>query len=211
MLYSNMRLDSIPVDFGSGTFHAIVIGEREEYGCNFSLLACPVPTVVYRGMNKQLSVEFSLLGNPKIVKEKDDCIYMLLSTKGRDCLNGNGVVLVPAEHRENYKVLARAHGGDVVFTEDPKEENRTGYLLGYWDHLLIQVPTTDTILQVCKSGTMYDGKPPSNIYVIHNGFVHYCTFQTIEQVYSKIEVPMPYEVYLRSWGANKLSGSWVAL
>lgn len=210
MLYSNMPLASVPFDFGSGTFNAIRIGESKEHGQNFCYLACPEHTVVYRGMNKPLSVEFSLIGNPKIVKKKDDCIYMLLSTKGRNCINGNGKVLVPAEHRKNFKVLARARGGDVEFTNDSKEENRTGYLFGYWDHLLIKVTTTDAILQVCNSGTMY-GTPPSNIYVIHDGFVHYCTYQTIGQVYSKLEIPMPYEVYPESWGNNKLGGSWVAL
>ena len=210
MIYSNMRLESNLIDLGSGSFNAVTIGEREEYGCNLFHLGCTAPTVVYRGMNKQLSIEPSLLGNPKIVKKKDDCLYMLLSTKGRDCLNGNGVVLVPAEHKENYKVLARARSGDVVFTNDAKEENRTGYLFGYWDHLLIQVPATNAILQVCNSGSMY-GKPPCNIYVIHNSFVHYCTFQTIEKVYSKLEVPMPCEVHPKSWGANKLGSSWVAL
>ena len=210
MLYSNINLYSEEHNTDFGIKHGIFLGEGEECGCNQIYISCPDPTKVYRGMNRKLSIALSFLSNPKIIKRSDEDLYMILSTKGGSTINGNGAVLVPEHQKDQFKVLARARGGDIRFIPCGNGEDYTGYLDGHWDELIIKVPTDNAILQVCKSGSMY-GSPPNSIYLIHDQRVYYCTYYTLEAVCSKFGIPLPCEVFPNGWGNLKLGGKWVRL
>ena len=210
MLYSNLPLYSAPVECDFGTLNAIILGEGDEYGCNRVFMVCPSPTKVHRGMNRYLTIALSFNHNPKVIKKKDDDLYMILSSKGGSTSKGNGGILVLENQHNQFEVLARAHGGDIKFIPCECEDSVNGYLAGHWEHLTLKVPTDDAIIQVRTSGGMY-GDPPSDLYLIHHGRVHHCTYKTLEMLCSSLGIPVPCEIFPNGWGNLKLGGNWVML
>lgn len=149
MIFSNTFCKSEPKEMEFGTIHQIILGESGR-GRKEIRLTCPENTVIQIGGNKDLSIGQTKSGRPRIVQQRDEKTYLLLSTRGGYTRRGNGWVGAWKENKATYKVLAKGNGADGAAGR-----------IGYWDVMLLELvgePSNDW-LRIRTSGGGYGTSP----------------------------------------------------
>lgn len=143
MLYSNRNLESELREFDFGAINQIALGEHGR-GRRLLTLTCPEEMTLQNGMNEDYSIGKTKSGKPRIVKKKDNELYMLLSSEGAYAREGDGTIKVLVKDSKNIEVLARGNGADGLAGR-----------LGSWDVLLIKIKTNSKIyFWINKSGSV---------------------------------------------------------
>lgn len=167
MIYSNQNLETVTKKMDFGTIYQVTMGETGR-GRKLMALTCPKDTKIAKGMNQELTIGTTKSGKPRINKQKDNTLYMLLSAQGGYTRRGDGYIQVPSRQKELFQILARGNGADGMAGR-----------VGYWDCLLLKAPSTNAVVRVRTSGGGYG--TPSDIYVIHEGDVYHCYLDTLEE------------------------------
>ena len=106
-------------------------------------MTCPEDTEIKSGINEEYTIGSTKSGKPRIVKKKDNELYMLLSSQGGYTSKGDGTINVLVKDSENIDVLERGNGEDGLAVK-----------VGSWDVLLIKIKTNSRIyFWINKSGS----------------------------------------------------------
>lgn len=142
MLYSNRKLESEVKQFEFGSINQIALGEHGR-GRKLLALTCPEETIINKGENPDYSIGTTRTGRPKIVRQKNEEVFLLLSAQGGYTKSGDGTIKVLVKDSENIDVLARGNGADGLAGR-----------VGSWDVLLIKIKTNSRIyFWINKSGS----------------------------------------------------------
>ena len=143
MLYSNRNLESEERKFDWGTIFQVSLGEHGR-GRRLLTLTCPEDTEIKSGINEEYTIGSTKSGKPRIVKKKDNELYMLLSSEGGYTREGDGTIKVLVKDLNNIDVLARGNGADGLAGK-----------VGSWDVFLIKIKTNSRIyFWINKSGSV---------------------------------------------------------
>ena len=161
MLYSNRNLESEARQFDWGTIFQVALGEHGR-GRRLLTLTCPEDTEIKSGINEEYSIGSTKSGKPRIVKKKDNELYMILSSEGGYTRRGDGTIKVLVKDSKNIEVLARGNGADGLAGR-----------IGTWDCVLIHLEgNLETVVQVRTSGAGYG--TPADLYVVKENKVYHC-------------------------------------
>ena len=181
MLYSNRNLESEARQFDWGTIFQVALGEHGR-GRRLLTLTCPEDTEIKSGINEEYSIGSTKSGKPRIVKKKDNELYMILSSEGGYTRRGDGTIRVLVKDSKNIEVLARGNGADGLAGR-----------IGTWDCVLIHLEgNLETVVQVRTSGAGYG--TPADLYVVKENKVYHCTIETIEDCCEAIDMELPFKV-----------------
>ncbi len=181
MLYSNRNLESEARQFDWGTIFQVALGEHGR-GRRLLTLTCPEDTEIKSGINEEYSIGSTKSGKPRIVKKKDNELYMILSSEGGYTRRGDGTIKVLVKDSKNIEVLARGNGADGLAGR-----------IGTWDCVLIHLEgNLETVVQVRTSGAGYG--TPADLYVVKENKVYHCTIETIEDCCEAIDMELPFKV-----------------
>lgn len=181
MLYSNRNLESEARQFDWGTIFQVALGEHGR-GRRLLTLTCPEDTEIKSGINEEYSIGSTKSGKPRIVKKKDNELYMILSSEGGYTRHGDGTIKVLVKDSKNIEVLARGNGADGLAGR-----------IGTWDCVLIHLEgNLETVVQVRTSGAGYG--TPADLYVVKENKVYHCTIETIEDCCEAIDMELPFKV-----------------
>lgn len=181
MLYSNRNLESEARQFDWGTIFQVALGEHGR-GRRLLTLTCPEDTEIKSGINEEYSIGSTKSGKPRIVKKKDNELYMILSSEGGYTRRGDGTIKVLVKDSKNIEVLARGNGADGLAGR-----------IGTWDCVLIHLEgNLETVVQVRTSGAGYG--TPVDLYVVKENKVYHCTIETIEDCCEAIDMELPFKV-----------------
>ena len=180
MLYCNKHLESEEREMDFGKIYQIGMGEVGR-GRKFMALTCPEGTIVKSGMNPEYTIGRTKSGRPRVIRKKDGELYMMLSAKGGYTRRGDGTIKVLEGKKNDFEVLARGNGADGAAGR-----------IGFWDCVLLKVPTSDAIVRVRTSGAGYG--TPSDLYVIHNGQVYHCTLDELEVCCETLGIEVPCKI-----------------
>lgn len=181
MLYSNRNLESEARQFDWGTIFQVALGEHGR-GRRLLTLTCPEDTEIKSGINEEYSIGSTKSGKPRIVKKKDNELYMILSAKGGYTRRGDGTIKVLVKDSKNIEVLARGNGADGLAGR-----------IGTWDCVLIHLEgNLETVVQVRTSGAGYG--TPADLYVVKEDKVYHCTIETIEDCCEAIDMELPFQI-----------------
>ena len=181
MLYSNRNLESEVRQFDWGTIFQVALGEHGR-GRKLLTLTCPADTEIKSGINEEYSIGSTKSGKPRIVKKKDNELYMILSSEGGYTRRGDGTIKVLVKDSKNIEVLARGNGADGLAGR-----------IGTWDCVLIHLEgNLETVVQVRTSGAGYG--TPADLYVVKENKVYHCTIETIEDCCEAIDMELPFKV-----------------
>lgn len=181
MLYSNRNLESEVRQFDWGTIFQVALGEHGR-GRKLLTLTCPEDTEIKSGINEEYSIGSTKSGKPRIVKKKDNELYMILSSEGGYTRRGDGTIKVLVKDSKNIEVLARGNGADGLAGR-----------IGTWDCVLIHLEgNLETVVQVRTSGAGYG--TPADLYVVKENKVYHCTIETIEDCCEAIDMELPFKV-----------------
>ena len=103
MLYSNRNLESEVRQFDWGTIFQVALGEHGR-GRKLLTLTCPEDTEIKSGINEEYSIGSTKSGKPRIVKKKDNELYMILSSEGGYTRRGDGTIKVLVKDSKNIEV-----------------------------------------------------------------------------------------------------------
>ena len=181
MLYSNRNLESEARQFDWGTIFQVALGEHGR-GRRLLTLTCPEDTEIKSGINEEYSIGSTKSGKLRIVKKKDNELYMILSSEGGYTRRGDGTIKVLVKDSKNIEVLARGNGADGLAGR-----------IGTWDCVLIHLEgNLETVVQVRTSGAGYG--TPADLYVVKENKVYHCTIETIEDCCEAIDMELPFKV-----------------
>ena len=181
MLYSNRNLESEVRQFDWGTIFQVALGEHGR-GRKLLTLTCPEDTEIKSGINEEYSIGSTKSGKPRIVKKKDNELYMILSSEGGYTRRGDGTIKVLVKDSKNIEVLARGNGADGLAGR-----------IGTWDCVLIHLEgNLETVVQVRTSGAGYG--TPADLYVVKENKVYHCIIETIEDCCEAIDMELPFKV-----------------
>lgn len=181
MLYSNRNLESEARQFDWGTIFQVALGEHGR-GRRLLTLTCPEDTEIKSGINEEYCIGSTKSGKPRIVKKKDNELYMILSSEGGYTRRGDGTIKVLVKDSKNIEVLARGNGADGLAGR-----------IGTWDCVLIHLEgNLETVVQVRTSGAGYG--TPADLYVVKENKVYHCTIETIEDCCEAIDMELPFKV-----------------
>lgn len=154
MLYSNMNITAKTKEMPFGPIHFLALGEYGR-GRHEMRIACPPGTVVSKGMNENLTIGITKSGNPRINANKDNQIYLLLSSQGGYTRKGCGWIGSWCKNKAEYQLLSKGNGADGLAGR-----------IGTWDVVLLHIlgtPQHDW-LRVRTSGGGY-GTDPELLYL----------------------------------------------
>lgn len=181
MLYSNRNLESEARQFDWGTIFQVALGEHGR-GRRLLTLTCPEDTEIKSGINEEYSIGSTKSGKPRIVKKKDNELYMILSSEGGYTRRGDGTIKVLVKDSKNIEVLARGNGADGLAGR-----------IGTWDCVLIHLEgNLETVVQVRTSGAGYG--TPADLYVVKENKVYHCTIETVENCCEAIGMELPFQI-----------------
>lgn len=152
MLYSNIEVKAKSKEMPFGNLHFVALGEYGR-GRREMRLACPAGTVVTKGMNENLTIGITKSGNPRINVNKEDTIFLLLSSKGGYTRRGCGWIGSWVKNHAKYNLLSKGNGADGLAGR-----------IGTWDVVLLHIlgtPQHDWI-RVRTSGA---GTDPELLYL----------------------------------------------
>ncbi len=142
MIYSNVTTKPNKREFEWGTIFQIALGEHGR-GRKLLALTCSEFTMINKGENPDYSIGKTRTGRPKIVRQKNEELFLLLSAQGGYTSKGDGTIKVLAKDSENIDVLSRGNGADGLAGK-----------VGSWDVLLIKIKTNSRIhFWINKSGS----------------------------------------------------------
>ena len=154
MLYSNVELKAKSKEMPFGTIHFVALGEYGR-GRHEMRLACPAGTVISKGMNENLTIGLTKSGNPRINVNKEDTIFLLLSSEGGYTRKGCGWIGAWKQNKAQYQLLSKGNGADGLAGR-----------IGTWDVVLLHIlgtPQHDWI-RIRTSGGGY-GTEPELLYL----------------------------------------------
>ena len=196
MIYSNQYLESVTKEMDFGNIYQVSMGEIGR-GRKLMALTCPEGTKIAKGINRELTIGTTKSGKPRINKQKDNTLYMLLSAQGGYTRRGDGYIQVPSRQKELFQILARGNGADGMAGR-----------VGYWDCLLLKSPSTDAVVRVRTSGGGYG--TPSDIYVIHDGNIYHCYLDTLEECCEALGIEVPNDFVADNSGLH-FGDDWITL
>ena len=196
MIYTNQALETFAKEMDFGTIYQVAMGETGR-GRKLMALTCPKDTKIAKGMNPELTIGTTKSGKPRINKQADNTLYMLLSAQGGYTRRGDGFIQVPTRQKDLFQILARGNGADGMAGR-----------VGFWDCLLLKAPSTNAVVRVRTSGGGYG--TPSDIYVIHEGDVYHCYLTDLEECCDSLGIEVPCEFVADSSGLH-FGDDWVTL
>ena len=100
--------------------------------------------MINKGENPDYTIGLTRTGRPRIVKQKNEEVFLLLSAQGGYTSKGDGTINVLVKDSENIDVLARGNGADGLAGK-----------VGSWDVLLIKIKTNSRVyFWINKSGSV---------------------------------------------------------
>ncbi|MCD8007656.1 MAG: hypothetical protein LUF68_01745 [Clostridiales bacterium] len=144
MIYTNKRLVAQERTFDFGTIYQIGLGEQGR-GRKMLALTCPKGTELDSGMNEDYTIRQTMSGRPRINKEQENDLYLLLSTESGYTRRGDGYVAVLKGREDAIDVMATGNGADG-------EAGR----IGSWKTYLIRVKGD------CDLSIRYGGRRSEN-------------------------------------------------
>jgi len=133
-----------------GELQCVVIGEK---GRGRQEVLIPSPVNLTAGINKDVTIKLSKTGKPKIVKEKNKKLFLVLETKLGYTRRGNG--FVQTTDPQKLEVLASGNSADG-------DAGRIGSAMAY----VIEVKAGDLFF-----GVKMGGGNPTRLYHIDHEFV----------------------------------------
>lgn len=182
MLYTNIDLKKNEVKFDWGVLHRFEVGE---FGRGRKLISLPCPPDmenIKAGLHKELTIGQTKTGKPRIIKEEDNKLYVILSSEGGYTRRGCGFIHIMERDKDKIKVLALGNGADG-------DAGR----IGTWDCALFEV-SGDTTMKVRWSGS----GEVFEIYVIKDGCVYACDKDSIDTLSETIDYDIPKEMFKKN-------------
>lgn len=181
MLYTNINLKKEEKEMEWGTLTQFTVGESGRGRQLISLPCNPNQEDITKGLHTDLTIGLTKSNRPRICKGTDDKMYMILSARGGYTRRGNGIIRVLKGTQDKVNILARGNGAD----------GRAGNI-GYWDCMVIKVPSTDYVVRVRTSGAGYG--TDADVYLIHDAAVYHCTDDTLESCCDTLGIAIPYDI-----------------
>jgi hypothetical protein len=153
MIYSNREIEVVEQEFDFGKIKQVCVGERGRGRKQICLTAPNDLKVLSQGLNESLTIGKTKTGKPKIIKEKDDQVFLLISTKGGYTRRGNGRLY--SLKTNNIEILAVGNGADG-------DAGR----IGSWTVALLEVKGNG-VFRIKKGGGN-----PSTLLVVKDGKVY---------------------------------------
>lgn len=194
MFYTNIRLELKKKEEDWGILNQYEAGESGRGRQLLRIPTYPDAEDIEAGLHKDLTIGFTRSGRPRLNKEEDSQMYMLLSAQGRYTRRGNGTIWCLKGKEDCIEVLSSGNGADG-------DAGR----IGFWDVQLLEVPE-ETIIRVRTGGAGYG--TPSDFYIVHGGNVYKTTVDLLEEVYEKIGVEIPCKTEVREGKIQFIPEEW---
>lgn len=181
MIYSNIEVKSKSKEMPFGTIHFVALGEYGR-GRREMRLACPAGTVVSKGMNENLTIGITKSGNPRINVNKEDTIFLLLSSEGGYTRKGSGWIGSWHQNHAKYNLLSKGNGADGLAGR-----------IGTWDVVLLHIlgtPQNDWI-RVRTSGGGY-GTDPELLYLNGKDIISFKSIADAIMFATEAGIDVPY-------------------
>ena len=178
MLYTNKELKVISREMKFGTVKGVAIGE---YGRGRHEIFLPTPKFLteeeeIKGLNPSLTIGKSQSGRPRIHAEKNDDMFLILSSERRYTRRGDGCIKAPKN--QEIEMITRGNGADGAAGR-----------IGSWDVVVVKAKDGD-VFRVTWGGSGYG--IDATFYVVFGGKVYVADQPDIEDLYENLGIEAPF-------------------
>ena len=180
MLYLNISAKVISKEMKFGAVTGVTIGES---GRGRREVFLPTPSGIQvgetiGGLRPDLTVGLSKSGRPRIDRQKEDEIYLILSSERGYTRRGDGYIKAPAG--QEVELITRGNGADG-------DAGR----IGSWDAIVVKAKDGDVFrLTWGGSGYGYD----ATFYVVSGGKVYAADQPEVEDLYQSLGLEVPFSL-----------------